>query len=522
MSEIRADWYPDPENSSQLRYWDGQVWTDNFAPIPSGVTTPQAPVVAEPVVQGSIVEQQVEVPVQVENLTTDQVAQLILDGPPKTGMFTSKKEKDSLKLENLAIRQWASAFKLEEHLQRTEEVARLTEQKISLQTEVDSLSLMISQSKEVISLEEQKKNLGIEIQELRKSIVETREELILQEAGVYNYRSELESAVDYQVQIAAIKEQVKAFVKSGNAVAGVSGWTVNGSVAQGNKMVKEFSKLMLRAYNAEADDAIKNVKPSNLKSKVDRLCKTVVTISKLGATMGIHVDDEYHRLRVKELDLTADYRAKVEAEKELEREEKARMREEAKLLKEIEREEEKFRKEMSHYESAIKALREAGNIEAAEEKERELKVIEENMASLEDRKSNIRVGYVYVISNIGAFGEKMVKIGMTRRLEPLDRVRELGDASVPFRYDVHALIFSQDAVSLETRLHQKFAEQRVNFVNNRREFFYVTPAEVKSALEEIHNEANELTGDVLSFEEWAEAEEFRISESERTKAKVSV
>jgi hypothetical protein len=98
------------------------------------------------------------------------------------------------------------------------------------------------------------------------------------------------------------------------------------------------------------------------------------------------------------------------------------------------------------------------------------------------RAANIRAGYVYVISNRGAFGERMVKIGLTRRLDPRDRIYELGDASVPFRYDIHALVFSDDAVGLEARLHQALAHVRVNLVNPRREFFYATPGESEPCL----------------------------------------
>jgi hypothetical protein len=115
---------------------------------------------------------------------------------------------------------------------------------------------------------------------------------------------------------------------------------------------------------------------------------------------------------------------------------------------------------------------------------------------------------VYVISNYGAFGPKMVKIGMTRRLDPMDRVRELGDASVPFRYDVHALVFSEDAVGLETHLHHTLADQRVNRVNNRREFFYARPDEVKVILERLDIP-------MLSYVDDSEALEWRQSQTDR-------
>jgi T5orf172 domain len=124
------------------------------------------------------------------------------------------------------------------------------------------------------------------------------------------------------------------------------------------------------------------------------------------------------------------------------------------------------------------------------------------------RAANIRAGYVYVISNVGAFGERMVKIGLTRRLDPLDRVYELGDASVPFRFDVHAIVFSDDAVGLEARLHQALTDVRVNLVNLRREFFYATPDEVRALLAEH-------AGHLLDFVAEPEAPEWRQSEGER-------
>ncbi|WP_456598785.1 GIY-YIG nuclease family protein [Blastococcus sp. SYSU DS0616] len=111
---------------------------------------------------------------------------------------------------------------------------------------------------------------------------------------------------------------------------------------------------------------------------------------------------------------------------------------------------------------------------------------------------------------VGAFGDEMVKVGMTRRLDPLDRVRELGDASVSFRYDVHALFFSQDAVGIETTLHQRLVAKRVHAVNPRREPFHATPAEVKALLAE-------LAGDLLRLEDFPEALECRQSLAQRTK-----
>jgi hypothetical protein len=156
--------------------------------------------------------------------------------------------------------------------------------------------------------------------------------------------------------------------------------------------------------------------------------------------------------------------------------------------------------ERNHYTKAVEQVRATGDTTAAEELERRLADIDKAIEANDYHIANIRAGYVYVISNIGAFGPNIVKIGMTWRLEPMDRVRELGDASVPFRYDVHALHFSDDAVTLENELHRVFADRRVNFVNERREFFFATPAEVRAVLLEkswrpprIHRRTRRLT-----------------------------
>ncbi|HEY7818504.1 MAG TPA: GIY-YIG nuclease family protein [Vicinamibacteria bacterium] len=167
-----------------------------------------------------------------------------------------------------------------------------------------------------------------------------------------------------------------------------------------------------------------------------------------------------------------------------------------------------------HYQTVLATLRAGGDASAVAEAEAKLAEIRAAIEGVEARAANARAGYVYVISNIGSFGERMVKIGLTRRLEPLDRVRELGDASVPFRYDVHALIFSEDAVALEAKLHQALADRRVNLVNLQREFFFTTPADVCALLEQFQ-------GNLLSFEERPEAAEWHQSENTRSAASAS-
>lgn len=346
------------------------------------------------------------------------------------------------------------------------------------------------------------------LDELGRLVVRTEDAAMLQEAGIYEYRHPLADAVAYKAELDRLKDQVKTLARGDRAVLAVTSWQVNGSAAEGRKMVRDFSKLMLRAYNAEADNAVHTMRPHRLSSMVERLEKSRQTIARLGATMQIRISDEYHRLRVRELELTADHLAKQEEEKERRRELREQQREEERLQREIARERARLDKERQHYQTALARLRAAGGTgdgAGAADLEEKLAEIEASLAAVDAREANVRAGYVYVISNIGAFGERMVKIGMTRRLEPMDRVNELGDASVPFRFDVHALIFSEDAVGLEHRLHQEFEARRVNKVNLRREFFYVRPSEVRDALERFAGQH------LLEFREDPEAPEWRAS-----------
>ncbi|WP_157527655.1 DUF4041 domain-containing protein, partial [Micromonospora rosaria] len=340
---------------------------------------------------------------------------------------------------------------------------------------------------------------------LRAELVRASTESELQEVGIYEYQHPLADAVAYKARLADLSDRIKIMARGDRAVLASTGWTVNGSVAEGRKMLREYTKLMLRAYNAEADSCVARVQPHRLHTTVERLNKVTHTIARLGRTMGIHVAPEYHQLRVHEIELTADYRAKLEEEKERIREERERQREERAATAEFERERARLTKEQSHYLAALAKLQAKGDMSGAADLEAKLAEIGEAIVGVEARQANVRAGYVYVISNIGAFGPGMVKIGMTRRLDPEDRVRELGDASVPFKFDTHALIFSDDAVGLEAKLHNALTEQRVNKVNTRREFFYASPAQVRDLLQEIAGQH------LLVYHEASEALEWRAS-----------
>jgi Domain of unknown function (DUF4041)/T5orf172 domain len=332
-------------------------------------------------------------------------------------------------------------------------------------------------------------------------IVDLNDERVLQEVGIYQYHHPVENSEEYSDRLRDLQEQVKSFVKDGQAILASDMFTFNGSLAKGRKMTADFSKLMLRAYNSEADNCVRTVRAGNVLTATKRLEAAIVSIGKLGSMMEMRINPAYHTLRVEEIELTADFQMKVQQEREDAREERERLREERRAEAELAAERERLAKERAHYANALAAVSVSGDPS-------EIAVLQAKLAELDGaieqndyRAANIRAGYVYVISNPGAFGPDVVKIGMTRRLEPLDRVRELGDASVPFPFSVHALFFSDDAITLENELHAAFAERKVNRVNERREFFFATPQEAREVL------ASKV-GNLLEFTEQPDAVEF--------------
>ncbi|MYG61805.1 MAG: DUF4041 domain-containing protein [Acidimicrobiales bacterium] len=358
--------------------------------------------------------------------------------------------------------------------------------------------------------------MSAEHRELKDRVAAMRDTAILQEVGVYDYQHPMENSDEYKDRLKTIRDKIKASARDGGAVTTTqSKWRVNDSEAKGRKMIKDTSKLLLRAYNNEADMLVDKMRPFRLDASVSRLEKSRNAINRLGAQpMEIAISGSYHGLRVTELELVADFLQKKEEEKEAAKAERARLREEARARKELENEKKRLEKERNHYLGVLRKLQQDGDsaskaAEMAELKEK-LEELDVSMESVEQRVANVRAGHVYVISNVGSLGERMVKIGMTRRLDPMDRVKELGDASVPFGYDLHAMIFSEDAVDLEKRLHDRFAAQRVNLVNLRREFFYATPQEVHDAL----NSEDGLAV-VTEFTDTPEAAEWHESENTR-------
>jgi hypothetical protein len=322
---------------------------------------------------------------------------------------------------------------------------------------------------------------------------------VLQQVGIYRYHHPLEHAATYKDKLDDLGARTAEMVRAGRAIEASNMFTYDNSLAKGRRMTADLGKLMLRAYNAEADNSIRSLRLGNVVTAKKRLEASRATIAKLGKMMDMHISDEYHALRLEEIELTADWLMKKQEEKEAAREERARLREERRVERELAEERERLDKERNHLLNALAALEATG--EMNEELSARLQAVDDAIAQNDFRAANIRAGYVYVISNRGAFGQNVVKIGLTRRLEPLDRVTELGGASVPFRFDVHALFFSEDAVTLENELHSHFADRALNRANPRKEFFFASPAEVREVL-------TDKIGNLLEFTEHADATEY--------------
>lgn len=381
---------------------------------------------------------------------------------------------------------------------------------------LESLRRKLAELSVVASLKE------VEIQKLDKQkevleedVVELKETKLLQDFGLYEPMYDFAYSSQYQERLCACREEQKHMVKVGEAAVCNTNWTVNGSLGAGKKMTNNNITSALLVFNTECENAVNRVKFNNYDSMKKRVERIYKKINSLNAVNDIKISADYLDLKMQELALAYEYSRKKQEEKERAREQREIERENLKVQREIEAERKRIEKEKIHYQNIMARLMEQMEQEKSETRKQfirekidaargELAELDKALKDVDYRAANERAGYVYVISNIGAFGEGVYKIGMTRRLEPKDRIDELGGASVPFRFDIHAMIFSDDAPKLETALHNAFADRRVNMVNGRKEFFRVP-------LEEIERVVTENYDRTVDFKYLADAEQYRES-----------
>lgn len=387
---------------------------------------------------------------------------------------------------------------------------------MSIRSEIQSLEKEKSKLiKEYDKLTKEIESLNSTIEYKKKYVVILDDEILYQDFGLYTPIYNLMNSESYKNKIQIIREHQKAMIKNNTAANFPTNFTYNNSLAQGKKLVADNVKQILRAFNNECEAIIDKVKFNNVESIRKRIIKSYDDLNRLNSKMQISITPTYLDLKLQEMNLCYEYSLKKQEEKEEAKRIREAQREAQKLQHEIDEARKTSEKEKAHYTNALHRIEIQLSHASDEEKsdlenrkaeiENQLSKIEEELRKIDYREANQRAGYVYIISNIGSFGKDIYKIGMTRRLDPTDRVDELGDASVPFHFDIHAMIFSDDAPALESALHRAFDDKKVNMVNTRREFFHVT-------LEEIEEVVKKNFDKTVEFVKIPPAEQYRQSQ----------
>lgn len=334
---------------------------------------------------------------------------------------------------------------------------------------------------------------------VQRQILGAEDTVLLESFALYTPKYQLTNSIEYKQRLDEIREDQKRTARGLSAE--VDAWdshAVQLTKAQWKKLRKDALKLALRSFNSESEYCVDNVKFSNLEKMEERIRRSFETCNKLLSAIDAWWKDIVLERKLQELYLAHEYQMKRKEEKEAARQAREDQREQEKLEREIREARAKIDKERRHFTSALQKLQlrlgaandqqERDDLQTRiDELSSQNSKLDEEERLLDYREQNARAGYVYVISNVGSFGEGIFKIGMTRRLEPMDRVDELGDASVPFRFDVHALVFSDNAPALEAKLHSHFAAGRINKINGRKEFFRADLKEIEAVIRENYD-----------------------------------
>jgi len=352
-----------------------------------------------------------------------------------------------------------------------------------------------------------------EIRNLEKSLQLLREEELLSDYAFYENKYNFQNLVEIERKLTEVREIQKNMIKDKSAATCSTQWTVEGNKSKGRKMVNNHIKLVLRAFNGECDAAVLKVNYKNIVTLEKRIEKAYETLNGLSKDKEITISQKYLELKIEELRLIHEFQEKKQEEKEEQKRIKEIMREEEQARRELEKAKEDSEKEELRYKLALeKAQKEIETTEGIKRQKllEQIKILEEQLkeASLRKERAISRAqmtksGHVYVISNVGSFGKNVYKIGMTRRLEPIDRVKELSSASVPFPFDVHAMIYSNNAPELENRLHKIFHKFQLNKANDKKEFFRIRLESIEQIVKKL--------GCNVHFTRIYEAKEFRKS-----------
>ena len=360
--------------------------------------------------------------------------------------------------------------------------------------------------KGVIPFEERIERLKVADKEMTSRLKKARGiiEKITDKCGAYAANIEviteddLQSSQTYQEDRKIVKSKLKKLAI--NAIDGVKG-------SNSNVNIGKFVSISAKADMAGAlllttvEMLCAKTNSNNGHQSLEKLAESII------ATEGLikcfdsraRINEEFAELLKQRLQIEINFKKAKQKSKEEQRELREQEREERTAREEVERIQKEAEKEEEIKQKAIEELKlvmereseaeRAGHQNELEKLQAELKDAQQKLERAKSRAQETKQGHVYVISNIGSFGGDVLKIGMTRRMEPMDRVKELGDASVPFRFDVHALIESDDAPNLESTLHKVFNDRRVNKINRRKEFFRVSIDDIEKELVDLNIEA---------------------------------
>ena len=369
----------------------------------------------------------------------------------------------------------------------------------------------------ISELNNTKNNLENDIELLKSSLINLKDEDLYQSFGIYQPIYDFANSEQYKNKLESIRQEQKNMVKKGTATT----LSKKNHSTYEEQIIKNNIKLLIRSFNSECELTIDKVKFNNMDAMRSKILKSYEQLNKLTIKLDLSISISYLNLKLDELSLSYEYQLKKQEEKEHQKIIREELREQARVEKELEDARKNTLKDKQHYEKAIIEINNRlEKIDDTEEKqsliakkgllEVELDNINTKLEDIDYRQKNQKAGYVYIISNIGSFGENIYKIGMTRRLEPEERIHELSDASVPFNFDIHAMIFTEDAPALENALHKAFENKKVNLINHRREFFNVTLSEIKEVIKNNFDKSVEFI-DIAPAEQYRETEKLKES-----------
>lgn len=377
---------------------------------------------------------------------------------------------------------------------------------------------------EIYRLEDQQGSLNNEIRNLQQQFNELDAKVYLQSIDYYEPKYEFVSSDEYIFMLKDIKLQQNNMRKNNQAYICNTQWTVEDSKRKGKKMVNNLLKLVEKAFESQCKYAIKDVKFNNVDSLRKKINSAFEQYNKCLQSLQCQISQEYLKLKLIELDLQYELEEKKQQEREEEKEIRKQNKEREAIEKARQKAEEAEEREQIHQEELERVKQEIEKIEQAESEKRkqlqlQIQELERQVAEDRSEKENalsesrrLKSGYIYVISNIGSFEEDIYRICMTSRGD--EYLREM-NPNVPFKFDVHFKIFSEDAQDTLQRLHHRFDDKRVNIINLRRDFFKVSIDEIEQTVKQIKKETGALRIDI--FETTPQAYEYRQTLAARRK-----